>query len=143
MSDGGRVMSRRHLLAAVGAIGVTGLPETLFAREAAPQKRSGRTEAVVFDAYGTLFDVHSVVARCNEMFPGRGEALSQRWRAKQLEYTWLLSLMGRYGFDVQGAKAFGFRTCWVNRDDAPEEALDLPPDVTVKSLADLAAVVAD
>jgi 2-haloacid dehalogenase len=52
--------------------------------------------AVVFDAYGTLFDVHSVIARCDATFPGRGAALSQAWRQKQLEYTWLRSLMGRY-----------------------------------------------
>jgi len=55
-----------------------------------------KIEAVVFDAYGTLFDVHSVIARCNELFPGRGKELSQLWRTKQLEYTWLRSLMGRY-----------------------------------------------
>jgi 2-haloacid dehalogenase len=52
--------------------------------------------AVVFDAYGTLFDVHSVIRRCDELFPGKGTALSQLWRSKQLEYTWLRSLMGRY-----------------------------------------------
>ncbi|MBE7549969.1 MAG: haloacid dehalogenase type II [Anaerolineales bacterium] len=53
-------------------------------------------KAMVFDAYGTLFDVHSVIALCNELFPEQGPALSHMWRAKQLEYTWLLSLMGRY-----------------------------------------------
>jgi len=53
-------------------------------------------QAVVFDAYGTLFDVHSVAKRCEQLFPGRGEALSRLWRSKQLEYTWLRSLMGRY-----------------------------------------------
>jgi 2-haloacid dehalogenase len=53
-------------------------------------------EAVVFDAYGTLFDVHSVVSRAERLFPGRGEALSRLWRGKQLEYTWLRSLMGTY-----------------------------------------------
>ncbi len=53
-------------------------------------------KALVFDAYGTLFDVHSVIALCHELFPGRGAQLSQNWRAKQLEYTWLKSLMGRY-----------------------------------------------
>ncbi len=53
-------------------------------------------QAVVFDAYGTLFDVHSVVARCEALFPGHGKQLSQIWRSKQLEYTWLCSLMGRY-----------------------------------------------
>ena len=52
--------------------------------------------ALVFDAYGTLFDVHSVIAECEALFPGKGAALSQLWRGKQLEYTWLRSLMGRY-----------------------------------------------
>jgi 2-haloacid dehalogenase len=55
-----------------------------------------RIAAVVFDAYGTLFDVHSVVAVCERCFPGAGPQFSQAWRGKQLEYTWLLSLMGRY-----------------------------------------------
>lgn len=53
-------------------------------------------KALVFDAYGTLFDVHSVVQRCEELWPGQGAALSRLWRAKQLEYTWLRSLMRRY-----------------------------------------------
>jgi 2-haloacid dehalogenase len=52
--------------------------------------------ALVFDAYGTLFDVHSVTRRADALFPGRGAALSAAWRAKQLEYTWLRTLMGRY-----------------------------------------------
>jgi 2-haloacid dehalogenase len=55
-----------------------------------------KLDALVFDAYGTLFDVHAVAALANELFPGQGDALSQRWRAKQLEYSWTLSLMGRY-----------------------------------------------
>jgi len=50
----------------------------------------------VFDAYGTLFDVHSVVALCEQSWPGKGAALSRLWRAKQLEYTWQRSLMRRY-----------------------------------------------
>ena len=53
-------------------------------------------KALAFDAYGTIFDVHSVIALCEEFFPGRGAALSQLWRTKQLEYTWLRSLMGKY-----------------------------------------------
>lgn len=52
--------------------------------------------ALVFDAYGTLFDIDSLVTVCDGLFPGQGQALSQLWRAKQLEYTWLLSLMRRY-----------------------------------------------
>lgn len=53
-------------------------------------------EALVFDAYGTLYDVHSVQARAESLFPGRGAELSRLWRSKQLEYTWLRSLMRRY-----------------------------------------------
>jgi 2-haloacid dehalogenase len=52
--------------------------------------------ALVFDAYGTLFDVHSVTRLADRLFPGRGTALSQAWRTKQLEYSWQRSLMGRY-----------------------------------------------
>jgi 2-haloacid dehalogenase len=53
-------------------------------------------QGVAFDAYGTLFDVHSVIALCNRKFPGQGAELSKLWRAKQLEYTWLRGLMGKY-----------------------------------------------
>jgi 2-haloacid dehalogenase len=53
-------------------------------------------EALVFDAYGTLYDVHSVLRRCDSFFTGKGAQLSQLWRAKQLEYTWQRSLMKRY-----------------------------------------------
>jgi len=54
--------------------------------------------AFVFDAYGTLFDVHSVAALTEELAPGSGAALSRIWRAKQLEYTWLQSLMATSRF---------------------------------------------
>jgi len=53
-------------------------------------------KAVVFDAYGTLYDVQSVAAVTEEAFPGYGEMITQVWRIKQLEYTWLRSLMRRY-----------------------------------------------
>ncbi len=53
-------------------------------------------QALVYDAYGTLYDVHSVLQRCEGFFPGRGAELSRLWRAKQLEYTWQRSLMQRY-----------------------------------------------
>ena len=52
--------------------------------------------ALVFDAYGTLYDVHSIGAACEALFPGKGMELSRLWRTKQLEYSWLRSLMGRY-----------------------------------------------
>src|SRR4029450_816103 len=51
--------------------------------------------AFVFDAYGTLFDVHSVVEAAREI-TSDPQTLSNLWRQKQLEYTWLRSLMGRY-----------------------------------------------
>ena len=53
-------------------------------------------KAVVFDAYGTLYDVQSVAAVTDDAFPGYGEIITQIWRLKQLEYTWLRSLMQRY-----------------------------------------------
>ena len=55
-----------------------------------------KLDALVFDAYGTLFDVHSVLRRCDACWPGKGAALSAAWRAKQLEYTWQRSLMRAY-----------------------------------------------
>jgi len=59
-------------------------------------ENSGRLRAVdalVFDAYGTLFDVQSVASTAEALFPGQGAALAQLWRSKQLEYSWLQSLM--------------------------------------------------
>jgi 2-haloacid dehalogenase len=53
-------------------------------------------KALAFDAYGTLFDVQSVISVVNQKFPGQGAAVSAAWRTRQLEYTWLRSLMGRY-----------------------------------------------
>jgi len=223
-------------------------------------------QALVFDAYETLFDVSSVATSLEQKFPGQGAAVSAAWRAKQLQYTWLRALTGQYedfwkvtesalvfvcndmklhvqgglqvqpapveraaraklmdaylhlepfpevkqvlqslsaqrlailsngtlamlqgvvenaglkkvfsqiisadeaktykpnpavyelavgklgldkhkiGFvssnfwDVAGAKAFGFRTYWVNRSGAPEEELGVRPDATLRSLSDL------
>jgi 2-haloacid dehalogenase len=55
-----------------------------------------RPRAILFDAYGTLFDVHSVALRGGTGIPGNLQALSELWRRKQLEYTWLRALMARY-----------------------------------------------
>jgi 2-haloacid dehalogenase len=49
-------------------------------------------QAVLFDAYGTLFDVYSVALTAEQLFPGRGEALAALWRDKQIEYTRLVSM---------------------------------------------------
>ena len=53
-------------------------------------------KAVVFDAYGTLYDVQSVAEITEEIFPGYGDLITQIWRIKQLEYSWLRTLMRRY-----------------------------------------------
>ncbi|WP_322043329.1 haloacid dehalogenase type II [Paraburkholderia sp. J67] len=78
-------------------------------------------KAVIFDAYGTLFDVHSVVAAAEQMFPAHGEALSQLWRLKQIEYTQLRTLS-----DPAGAR---YRPFWEITLDALRYAarrLNLP-----------------
>src|SRR5258708_10218287 len=53
-------------------------------------------KALAFDAYGTLFDVFSVTALCEQLYPGKGNQLAQIWRAKQLQYSLMRSLMGRH-----------------------------------------------
>lgn len=53
-------------------------------------------KAIVFDAYGTLFDVYSIAALAEDFFPGRGRELAALWRDKQIEYTHLRTLSGRY-----------------------------------------------
>src|SRR5215470_14115612 len=50
-------------------------------------------DALVFDAYGTLFDVQSVATIGERICPGHGDTLARAWRTKQLEYSWLQSLM--------------------------------------------------
>jgi 2-haloacid dehalogenase len=53
-------------------------------------------KACVFDAYGTLFDVHSAIGSRRQRLGDKADSLSALWRSKQLEYTWLRSLMGRH-----------------------------------------------
>src|SRR5215207_5152904 len=54
------------------------------------------TKAVIFDAYGTLFDVHSAVSRHMAQVGPDAARFSEVWRTKQLEYSWVRSLAGRY-----------------------------------------------
>lgn len=103
--------------------------------------------AVVFDAYGTLFDVHSVATECERLFPGNGASLSRVWRTKQLEYTWLRSLMGHYAdFEsvtrdalIGGARSMGLvmDKNGIQRLMASYLALSLFPDVR-EAMAQLA-----
>ena len=89
-------------------------------------------KALVFDAYGTLFDVQSVISAVNEKFPGQGPAFSVGWRTRQLEYTWLRSLMGRYEDFWHITEAALVATC---------NALKLPLDVAAR-LGSVAATYA-
>jgi 2-haloacid dehalogenase len=53
-------------------------------------------QAVIFDAYGTLFDVYSIGALAERLFPGKGAALAELWRDRQIEYTRLRTLCNTY-----------------------------------------------
>jgi 2-haloacid dehalogenase len=97
-------------------------------------------KAIVFDAYGTLYDIQSVAAVTEEAFPGYGEIITQVWRIKQLEYTWLRSLMRRYeDFSVitRESLAYTLRILGLKHDNGVFERimdkylhLDLYPDAT-------------
>ena len=95
-------------------------------------------EAVVFDAYGTLYDVQSVAAVTEDTFPGYGDLITQVWRLKQLEYSWLRSLMRRYAnfaAVTRDSLAYTLRVLGLKYDGAAFERiiekylnLDLYPD---------------
>jgi 2-haloacid dehalogenase len=103
-------------------------------------------QAVVFDAYGTLYDIQSVATITEEAFPGYGEIITQIWRIKQLEYTWLRSLMRRYedfSAITRDSLAYTIRVLGLKHDAATFERimekylhLDLYPDAmaTLRSL---------
>lgn len=83
-------------------------------------------KAIIFDAYGTLFDVESVAAATEAAFPGHGGYITQVWRLKQLEYTWLRSLMGHYeDFRVvtRDALRYTLNTLDLSADDALVERI--------------------
>ena len=54
------------------------------------------TKAIIFDAYGTLFDVNSAAEKCKDKIGDKWEGFANYWRTTQLEYTWLRSLMKRH-----------------------------------------------
>ena len=59
-------------------------------------------DVLLYDAYGTLWDVHSVMKRCEACWPGKGMQVSQLWRVKQLEATWLPRLRRRRSHKAGG-----------------------------------------
>jgi 2-haloacid dehalogenase len=105
-----------------------------------PTMSSAVIKAVVFDAYGTLFDIQSVAAVTEEAFPGYGDIITQIWRIKQLEYTWLRSLMRRYrdfSAVTRESLAYTLRVLGLAHDNDVFERimdkylnLDLYPDAT-------------
>lgn len=107
-----------------------------------------KIQALVFDAYGTLFDPDSLGSVCEAAFPGYGRRLSELWRAKQVQYTWLRSLMGKY-LDfwrlTESALVFACRTLGLRCDPATRNrlmkaylAIEPYPDVP-EALATLAS----
>jgi 2-haloacid dehalogenase len=103
-------------------------------------------KALVFDAYGTLYDIQSVADVTEEAFPGYGEIITQIWRIKQLEYTWLRSLMRRYqDFSVitRDSLAYTLRCLGLESDrDTFESIMDkyLRLDLYPDAMAALAAM---
>jgi len=82
--------------------------------------------ACVFDAYGTLFDVHSAVGKHRRRLGALADGVSQLWRTKQLEYTWLRSLMGKHAdfWQVTGdALDFAFDVHHVADPDLREDLM--------------------
>ncbi|GEO84274.1 MULTISPECIES: haloacid dehalogenase type II [Alphaproteobacteria] len=83
------------------------------------------TAAFVFDAYGTLFDVHAAVRRHAERAGPEHQRFSEMWRAKQLEYSWVRTLMGSY------------RDFWQLTEEALDHTLAQFPSVERSLRADL------
>jgi 2-haloacid dehalogenase len=88
---------RREFLKIAGTAAVgTAVIGTTTAAAQAPAGQFRGVKALAFDAYGTLFDVFSVTALCEQLFPGKGTQLAQTWRVKQLQYSLLRTSMGRH-----------------------------------------------
>ena len=82
-------------------------------------------KALVFDAYGTLYDVHSVFTKSEELCPGHGDLITQIWRLKQLEYTWLQTSLQNYRdftFLTRASLTFALKAAGVT----PEEGIIAP-----------------
>ena len=83
-------------------------------------------EALVFDVYGTLFDLDSLASTLEAAYPGNGPEISRRWRSQQLEYTWLVSLTGAYQnlWDLN-QKALSYALASLNLDFDQETLAEL------------------
>ena len=92
-------------------------------------------KGLIFDAYGTLYDVHSVETKCEQLCPGKGDLITQIWRLKQLEYTWLQTALQDYrdfGFITEASLLFALRAAGVEPSESIikpllDKYLDLDP----------------
>jgi len=78
-------------------------------------------KGLIFDAYGTLYDVQSVQAKTEELCPGKGDLITQVWRLKQLEYTWLqtaLTGFRDFAFMTEASLSFALRAAGIEPKDA-------------------------
>jgi hypothetical protein len=117
-----------QLAGATAAVAGAAWAATPVAAQTAGQFKA--VKALAFDAYGTLFDVFSVTALCEQLYPGKGNQLAQIWRAKQLQYSLMRSLMGRHR-DFWGLTEDGL--VWPRRRNAastPSTCLQVPRPLT-------------
>ena len=99
--------------------------------------------ACVFDAYGTLFDFNSATARCRDALGDKADALSEIWRGKQLQYTWLRGLMGRHiPFHQVTADALDYAMAAVDISDDGLKAKLLDLYMNIDAFPEVPAVLA-
>lgn len=98
--------------------------------------------AVLFDAYGTLFDVHSPIAKLADEIGPDAASISEIWRAKQLQYTWLRSLMGAHAdFEQITAEALDFALAQYGRATPELRSRLLSLYLTLDAYPDAAATL--
>lgn len=99
-------------------------------------------QACVFDAYGTLFDYGSAVERCRERLEPGADRLTELWRRKQLEYTWLRSLMGQFDdfWHVTG-EALDYALAVAGRDDPALRAFLMQQYLTLDAFPEVPALL--
>src|SRR2546430_1363743 len=88
-------LSRRRFVALAAGGVAAGILPTIPPAQAGEPFNKARIKAIVFDAF-PIFDPRPVFALAEQLFPGKGAALSDEWRARQFEYTWLRVVAHRY-----------------------------------------------
>jgi 2-haloacid dehalogenase len=107
-----------------------------------PELRLTDIDAIVFDAYGTLFDYASAAERCKAQLGADWQRFSDTWRRKQLEYTWLRSLMGRHtDFWQVTSESLDFAMATINRQDPSLRALLMQQYLNLDAFPDAIAAL--